>query len=396
MIQTRRPAYAADRLINPRSYPGFIQWGPGLSREAAELHSPDGKPLAGLFAIRNVKGEPLSNSEGHPRAFRFGLSRYFIVCGSPQYAEDSRPLPVPRLAELAREATALLYELPAPVALSVWRNWADGFSRQENRAEYLWLDALFELAWQRPPGSSLYAERFAPPGTASFGLVGKGLFPRLPFSAPIPNEHGYPMAFQSKLPDVVRASVGAIDEILQRDESNRVSRNHTMKTTILFLAANPDGVTKLALDKECRSIREKIRASDSPKALELKTEWAVRPDDLLQYLNEYRPSVLHFSGHGSANEELILHDKADQAKRVSKEALRALFSTLKDNIRLVVLNACYSLPQAKTIAMKQPLCLLRRFTGRWDSDVRSERRLSKAARPCCWKASQRRIRRNCW
>ena len=56
-----------------------------------------------------------------------------------------------------------------------------------------------------------------------------------------------------------------------------------MKTTVLFLAANPDGVSRLALDKECRAIREKIRASEYPNALELKTEWAVRPDDLLQY-----------------------------------------------------------------------------------------------------------------
>ena len=122
-----------------------------------------------------------------------------------------------------------------------------------------------------------------------------------------------------------------------------------MKTTVLFLASNPDGVTKLALDRECRAIREKIRASDFPKALELKTEWAVRADDLLQYLNEYRPHVVHFSGHGSAGEELILHDEYDQAKPVSLAALRALFTALKDNIRLLVLNACYSRPQAEAI-----------------------------------------------
>ncbi len=122
-----------------------------------------------------------------------------------------------------------------------------------------------------------------------------------------------------------------------------------MKNTILFLAANPDGVTKLALDHECRAIREKIRASDYPKALELRSEWAVRPDDLLQYLNEYRPQVVHFSGHGSAGEELVLHDEVDRPVTVSTPALRALFSTLKDNIRVVLLNACYSRTQAEAI-----------------------------------------------
>lgn len=122
-----------------------------------------------------------------------------------------------------------------------------------------------------------------------------------------------------------------------------------MKSTVLFLASNPDGVTKLALDKECRAIRDKLRASEFPKAIELKTEWAVRADDLLQYFNEYRPYVVHFSGHGSAAEELILHDEFDQAKPVSIAALRAVFTSLKDNIRLVVLNACYSRPQAEAI-----------------------------------------------
>jgi len=58
---------------------------------------------------------------------------------------------------------------------------------------------------------------------------------------------------------------------------------------------------------------------------------------------------VHFSGHGSASEELILHDEYDQAKPVSLAALRALFTTLKDNIRLLVLNACYSRPQAEAI-----------------------------------------------
>lgn len=39
-----------------------------------------------------------------------------------------------------------------------------------------------------------------------------------------------------------------------------------------------------------------------------------------------------------------------QLKVVSKEALRAVFTTLKDHIRLVVLNACYSHIQAEAIA----------------------------------------------
>jgi internalin A len=121
------------------------------------------------------------------------------------------------------------------------------------------------------------------------------------------------------------------------------------KCSILFFAANPAGTSRLALDNESREIDQKILGSAYRDALQFITKWAVQPDDLLQNLNQYRPHVVHFSGHGSPTEEIILLDALGQPKPVSKSALRHLFGTLKDNIRVVVLNACYSRPQAETI-----------------------------------------------
>ena len=120
------------------------------------------------------------------------------------------------------------------------------------------------------------------------------------------------------------------------------------KCKILFLAANPQGTTPLALDKEIREIEAKIRASEYRDSLELISKWAVRPDDLLQALLEHRPHVVHFSGHGT-EDEIVLMGSDDQLKPVDKQALAFLFGTLKDNIRLVLLNACYSRQQAELI-----------------------------------------------
>jgi hypothetical protein len=122
----------------------------------------------------------------------------------------------------------------------------------------------------------------------------------------------------------------------------------TSTSTILFLAASPEGEPKLALDKEAREIRSKIRASDHRDSLLFRTEWAVRPDDLLQYLNEYRPRAVHFSGHGTAS-EVVLNDEHGRAKPVSQQALRALFGLHAQTVRLVVLNACFSKAQAEAI-----------------------------------------------
>lgn len=121
------------------------------------------------------------------------------------------------------------------------------------------------------------------------------------------------------------------------------------KSTILFFASNPKDVVPLKLDEEARAISDKIEKSEHRDALNLVTRWAARPDDLLQELNRQKPTVVHFSGHGSKRGELILMNERRESKPVSASALEALFRTLKDNVRLVVLNACYSQVQARAI-----------------------------------------------
>lgn len=125
------------------------------------------------------------------------------------------------------------------------------------------------------------------------------------------------------------------------------------KVKTLFLAAYPDA-SPLKLDEEIRAITQKIRASEYRDTLDLVSAWAVRPDDLLQTFNEHKPHIVHFSGHGSPSGEIILVDESlVNGKRVSKPvspvAIKALFQALKDNVQVVLLNACYSRIQAEAI-----------------------------------------------
>jgi hypothetical protein len=78
----------------------------------------------------------------------------------------------------------------------------------------------------------------------------------------------------------------------------------------------------------------------------------MRRADLLQCLSEHKPHVVHFSGHGSEKGEVFLLDNNGQAKPVSQKALVQLFRAIKDNIRLVFLNACFSHGQAEAIAQE--------------------------------------------
>ncbi|WP_437754815.1 CHAT domain-containing protein [Sorangium sp. So ce1389] len=119
---------------------------------------------------------------------------------------------------------------------------------------------------------------------------------------------------------------------------------------ILVLAANPHWTDRLRLDREVRQIEAGLRSSRYREAVTLVSRWAVRPDDLQQALLDVEPDIVHFSAHGTADEQLVLDHQDSRGRPVHKQALAALFAILKDRIRVVVLNTCHSKPQAAAIA----------------------------------------------
>jgi hypothetical protein len=119
---------------------------------------------------------------------------------------------------------------------------------------------------------------------------------------------------------------------------------------ILFLAANPSDTTRLRLDEESRSIKQALHQTEFRDRFEVEQHWAVRVTDVQGLLLCHEPDIVHFSGHGSKIGEIVLEDNFGKSRPVSVRALSKLFTILKDNIRCVVLNACYSERQARAIA----------------------------------------------
>lgn len=121
------------------------------------------------------------------------------------------------------------------------------------------------------------------------------------------------------------------------------------KITVLFLASNPIGTDLLKLDTEARSIQEMIRKSEHRDSLLFKTHWGVRPSDILQGINELNPAIIHFSGHGSEDGNLILENPDGIAKFVVKEAITEAIITSSDDIKLIFFNTCFSAEQASNV-----------------------------------------------
>ena len=127
-------------------------------------------------------------------------------------------------------------------------------------------------------------------------------------------------------------------------------KNIPEKIVVLFLASNPIDQQQLRLDEEARAISEMIRKSKHRDSVKFETCWAVQPIDLLQAINEFKPSIIHFSGHGSDNDEIIFQTNDGKTKIVSKEAIVQTMMASSDGIRLVFFNTCYSKNQAEAVS----------------------------------------------
>jgi len=130
------------------------------------------------------------------------------------------------------------------------------------------------------------------------------------------------------------------------------SGNHPQ--TILFLVANPENTTRLRLDQELRDIDERLQRAQQREQFSLEHRLAVRPRDIQRAMLDVEPNIVHFSGHGTDNQELVFEDEVGKAKLVDGEALASLFALFADQVHCVVLNGCYSEVQAKAISTYIP------------------------------------------
>lgn len=144
-----------------------------------------------------------------------------------------------------------------------------------------------------------------------------------------------------RISDLQRQTVGL------RAQLEEVSR-HTApaEITVLFLASSPEDEAQLRLDQEIREIEIRLRATEHRESIRFVPKVARQLTDLIQDLNEVRPHVVHFSGHGNQT-ELAFENAEGRAQPLSNEMLGVLLAATSDRIRLAVFNSCQSATQAE-------------------------------------------------
>lgn len=124
-----------------------------------------------------------------------------------------------------------------------------------------------------------------------------------------------------------------------RSTSRRNLRRKPADVRIVFLATNPD--SDLRTDVEMRDVQAALRATTYRDNVDLRHIPAARLGDLLSALNELKPTVVHFSGHGGGEAIVFEADSGRSGGAVIDYALVAEFIEATDTPpKVLVLNAC--------------------------------------------------------
>ncbi|WP_417492329.1 CHAT domain-containing protein [Maricaulis sp.] len=115
------------------------------------------------------------------------------------------------------------------------------------------------------------------------------------------------------------------------------------RVTALCLTASPGaGVEALRVDAETKKIQEHIRGSRYRDRLDLLVKPAAGFQTLLNALNDARPEIVQFSGHGGGKAIEMDNGEVNSPdyQNVSYEVLGSVLAATDSPPRLLILNAC--------------------------------------------------------
>lgn len=139
--------------------------------------------------------------------------------------------------------------------------------------------------------------------------------------------------------------------------TNAAQQAAPTQLTVLLVSASPDGPVRIRVDKEFRKIIEKVRGSKYRDRFRFVQLQAARFEDLQTALHEHNPQVLHISSHGHDDGSLQFEAGDENSGRVSKKRMLRLLKALRDNLRIVIVNACHSRVLASEIPQHVDLAI---------------------------------------
>jgi esterase/lipase superfamily enzyme len=125
--------------------------------------------------------------------------------------------------------------------------------------------------------------------------------------------------------------------------------SNSTEKCILVLAANPIGTDRVELEREAELIRSNLLQGRWGKNYTVRIEQGTQIEDLVRYLTEYRPTIVHIIGHGSATGEIVLENDLHQIQPITPAQIAKLFANVEQHIECVLFNSCFSIEIADVL-----------------------------------------------
>ena len=141
------------------------------------------------------------------------------------------------------------------------------------------------------------------------------------------------------------AIFGATSRPFSVDLCQSWSKKNKPRVRVLFVCSNPTWTSRLDLGDEMRELLNGLQNQD----VRLTLLPAAQRLDLKMAITNREFDVLHFSGHATREEGIILRDEDGMEDPVDGTELENLLTKHEKPIKLVVLNACNTNPTAEKI-----------------------------------------------
>ncbi|HEX4419558.1 MAG TPA: SAVED domain-containing protein [Kofleriaceae bacterium] len=180
------------------------------------------------------------------------------------------------------------------------------------------LDALIRATAAGHPSRETLAVFIAGPTSLAF-LAGNAIAPRVCRDVQIFGYDGaeYTLAYELPYPPVPESNVA------------------------LWLGASPAEVKPLELEEESRDIQIALSQAGLASRLAVTAISVARPMDLYRELENRKPAIVQFSGHGHSA-GLLFQDESGKPRPLLAPDLAEQFRLAGDTVRVVVLTACFS------------------------------------------------------
>jgi hypothetical protein len=126
---------------------------------------------------------------------------------------------------------------------------------------------------------------------------------------------------------------------------------------ILFVTASAVASMPLNVDLEYARVHDSLRGIDRSWSDQLRLSPATQLPQLASELLDYKPDIVHFSGHCKQDGSLELVDALGRPHSARPRAIARLLLAAPGAIRMVMLNACYSAMLADLLREKIPVVI---------------------------------------